>query len=175
MKANLVLLGFMGTGKTTVARAVERLFQLRSVDTDEVVRARNGAGPCELIEERGEAAFRALEAEAVREVARQEGVVIATGGGVPLDPGNLEVLAESGVLLLLTATPATLARRLAGDSSRPLLSGHDPGALARQLEGRAPAYSRISLSLATDGREAEELARAAYALFLRHRGAESGV
>lgn len=170
---NLVLLGFMGTGKTSLARTLAGLYGLPWVDTDRLVEAAAGLSPAELIRSRGEGEFRRLEGEAVRRAAALEGHVIATGGGVPLREENLRTLARTGVLILLTASPRTLAQRLAGGDDRPLLAGTDAASLAAKLEERRAAYQAIPLALATDGRDLEDLAREAWQLFLRNRGREA--
>ncbi len=164
---NLVLCGFMGVGKTSLGRRFAATYGLGFVDTDELVAARTGLLPAEWIRSRGEEVFRELEAEAVREAAGRRGVVIATGGGVPLREGNLAVLSATGVLVLLEARPGTLARRLAAGGDRPLLAAPDPEAITAQLAARAEAYSRIRERLSTDGRDPEDLVRELHRIWLR--------
>lgn len=168
---NLVLCGFMGTGKSAVAAALARLYHLEVVDTDAAVEAASKATVAEIFRRHGEAEFRRREHAAVVAAAARRGVVIATGGGVPLDPANLEALRATGVLFLLEASPAALARRLAGDTTRPLLPNQTPAAIAAVLAARSAAYGAIAARVATEGRSIDEVAREVYSRFLgRLRG-----
>ncbi|MBX6377085.1 MAG: 3-dehydroquinate synthase, partial [Clostridia bacterium] len=154
MNGNVVLVGFMGSGKTTVGRILAERLGARFVDTDALVEEMAGKPIAALFAEDGEEAFRRLEAEAVRRVAVEGGQVIATGGGVPVDPANVERLAAKGVLVFLEASPASVLARLGPDATggRPLLAGGDAGERARSLlEARRPAYARADGLVATDG------------------------
>lgn len=169
-RGNLVLLGFMGTGKTTLARTLQALYQVPWVDTDDLVLQATGRTPGDILRSEGEAAFRVYEREAVRRAAALDGTVVATGGGVPLDPENLEVLGERGVLVLLTVTPRTLARRMRLDpGDRPLLAERDLEGLEARMDSRREAYARVPRALATDGRDPESLARQLWMLWLQQR------
>lgn len=139
---NLVLCGFMGTGKTAVGRELARLLGRPFVDLDEVIEAAAGCTVAEIFGREGEEGFRRRERAAVADLAATAGLVVATGGGVLMDPENRRALAAGGRLVLLTATPAALAARLQGDAARPLLQGAaDPSArIAELLAARAEAY-----------------------------------
>src|SRR5262245_38860810 len=109
---NLILVGFMGTGKTSAGQAVAARLGWQFVDTDLMIEARCGRPVAAIFAEEGEAAFRAAEAETVREAAALRHAVIATGGGVLNDPANLAALQASGVLVCLTALPEVILARV---------------------------------------------------------------
>ena len=121
-ESNIVLTGFMGTGKTTVGRQVAAWLGWRFVDLDEVIEARAGKPIGRIFAEDGEPAFRMLESQVCREFWAPASLVIATGGGALLDAGNRRALEAGGTIVCLDADPATLTDRLAGVPSRPLLS-----------------------------------------------------
>ncbi|WP_419837980.1 shikimate kinase [Candidatus Poriferisodalis sp.] len=143
---NVVLTGFMGSGKTTVGKLVAHELGWTFVDTDDVIVARHG--PIEAIfAEHGEDAFRALEREVAVEAAAGQHQVIATGGGMLLDPVNADVLTATGRVFCLVADADEIIRRLRADVDgpvRPLLAGEDPAAaVARLLDDRAAGYAQF--------------------------------
>ncbi len=143
-RRNIVLTGFMGTGKTSVAREVAQRLGRTFVDMDEVIVQRAGRSIGEIFAQEGEAAFRLLERALCEELAQGEGLVIATGGGALVDPQNREVLARNGLLICLDCAEEELLARLQGDRSRPLLLGEDPAARLRALlAARRAAYAQI--------------------------------
>ena len=148
----VVLVGFMGSGKSTVGRLLARRLGWVLVDLDEAVEAATGIKVAELFRTRGEAAFRQLEAEAGVAAAARARVVIAPGGGWSLVPGRLDGLPEGSLTVWLRVRPETAARRATGTRRvRPLLSGPEPVARARELlREREPAYSRARLQLHAD-------------------------
>ncbi|MEZ4387299.1 MAG: 3-dehydroquinate synthase [Candidatus Krumholzibacteriia bacterium] len=150
---NVVLCGFMGTGKTVVGRLLARLLGREFYDLDAVIEEHAGRSVAEIFAAAGEAGFRSLEREAVLALAPAAGRVLATGGGVLLDPANRQALAAGGRLVLLTASPAVLAARLAGDRARPLLAGaSDPAArIAELLTARTPIYAGLDVAIDTSG------------------------
>lgn len=153
---NVVLTGFMGTGKSTVGRLLAARLGYGFVDTDAVIEERHGAIP-EIFATEGEAAFREYESAVARELAAADGLVIATGGRLMLDPGNAAVLGASGAVFCLTADLDTiLARVLAeGVDTRPMLAG--PAVeerIALLLEARAAGYARFE-QIATGARTPE--------------------
>ena len=156
---NILLTGFMGTGKTTTGRALARRLGREFVDTDELLVARAGQSIADIFRASGENHFRALEAAAAEELAARRGLVIATGGRLLLDPDNATALGATGPIFCLTATPETILARVGADAGkRPLLSGADPAARIRVLLAqRAPAYARFR-AVPTDGRGPGEVA-----------------
>ncbi|CAA9234279.1 MAG: Shikimate kinase I [uncultured Acidimicrobiales bacterium] len=141
-----MLIGMMGSGKTTVGRRLAAELGRPLVDSDAQVEARTGRTVREIFESDGEAAYRVLEREAlVDALAEAEPSVVAAAGGVVLDPGNRAVLQEAGTVVWLRARPEVLARRVsAGRDHRPLL-GDDPLAALRRLDAeRRPLYAEVA-------------------------------
>ncbi|MCL4464056.1 MAG: shikimate kinase [Firmicutes bacterium] len=139
---NLVLIGFMGTGKTEVARLLAKRLNRRLVDTDQLIVQREGKAIAEIFRERGEKYFRLLEKALAEELREQQNLVIATGGGFVLDEDNASALRQSGFVVWLTAELAVLRERLKDDNSRPLLKNeHNFAAL---YHARLPVYRRAS-------------------------------
>lgn len=143
---NIVLTGFMGTGKSTVGRELAERLGRRFVDTDVVIEQRHGPIPL-IFEDRGEAAFREFERTVADELGRQSNLVIATGGGLFMDPNNVESLAREGRIFCLTAPSDEIIRRIRSDTSaanRPLLDTDDPSAKAAiLLAERQHIYSQF--------------------------------
>ncbi len=158
---NLVLTGFMGTGKTTVGRLVAQKLDREFVDTDLVIEQDHG--PIREIFERqgGESGFREIERALARELGQRKGLVIATGGRMLLDPENLEAMSQNGRIFCLVATPEEIYDRVMGDRDvveRPLLDVADPKQRIKELLAeRAPDYERFP-QLVTDQRDPDSLA-----------------
>ncbi len=156
-RPNVVLIGFMGAGKTSVGKALAARLDMPYLDTDEMVEARAGRSVAEVFRDEGEAGFRRREREAVREAAAKRGWVVSVGGGAVLDSENLEALKASGVLVYLRAPLEALLARVGGDPSRPLLAEKDPREL---LEARRRVYEAAA-DLVVDGEGLEVEAVAA--------------
>jgi len=158
--SNIVLTGFMGTGKSTVGRNLADHLGFEFVDTDVVIEERHGP-ITEIFAERGEAAFRAIECSLAAELADRSKLVIATGGRMMLDPDNVATLGRSGRVFCLVADVDEIHRRVAADAKRverPLLAVPDPRArIAELLAERSDGYDRF-VQVATDGRPPEEIA-----------------
>ena len=138
---NIYLVGMMGAGKTTVGRHLSKRFGRRFVDADHEIEARTGVRIPTIFEIEGEAGFRKREAQVIAELARETGLVLATGGGVVLDPANRAALAASGLVIYLNAPPAMLFERTRHDRNRPLLRVEDPLAKIEELfAARDPLY-----------------------------------
>ena len=168
-EANIVLTGFMGTGKSTVGRLVAERLGRRFVDTDALIESRHGPIP-RIFAEHGEAHFRQLERDVAAELAARSGLVVATGGRTMLDPVNEASLGTSGTVVCLAASVAQLVIRLRDEAEhRPLLQGDDPaGRVAALLAEREEAYGRFP-QVATDGRTPAEVADAVVSLVLADR------
>lgn len=162
---NIIITGFMGTGKTSIGAAVAQRLGRSFVDMDAVIEERAGKSIRRLFEEEGEVVFRSLEAGLCRELAEQHRLVIATGGGALIDPVNRSLLSESGVVVCLTATPDELLARVAGGDERPLLDSADPRSeIERLLRKRQAAYATIPWQIDTTGRTREEVVEQVIAL-----------
>ncbi|MBI4299349.1 MAG: 3-dehydroquinate synthase [Chloroflexi bacterium] len=158
MLNNIFLTGFSGTGKTSVGKEVARLLGWRFVDTDDEIARREGKPIAEIFADQGEAYFRALERSVLEQVCREAGQVVATGGGVVMDPRNRKLMEQGGVTVCLEATPETVHTRLSqssgdGDGTvvRPLLAGDDALERIRELkERRQFTYSLAHWTVHTD-------------------------
>jgi len=154
----IVLMGFMGTGKSEVGRRLAQRFGRAFVDTDQLVEERAGKRVAAIFAEDGEPAFRALEREAVAEAAARGAVVVAVGGGAVLDPENVRVLRAAGVLVHLTARPDAILRRVGDAASRPLLRDDPHGTVTQLLAERGPAYEAAAdVTVDTSEHSADEV------------------
>lgn len=144
-EANIFLVGLRGSGKTTLGRMLAERLEVAFVDTDDMVVQRAGTSIADIVADQGWGRFREMEAGVLRDVCAGKGQIVATGGGIVLDPQNRDLLGQSGVVIYLMADIATLAARLAGnplaDQRPPLLSGvAPPQELAQCLRERGPLY-----------------------------------
>ncbi len=155
---NVILTGFMGTGKSSVGRLLARALGWQFVDTDDLIVQKAGKPIKDIFDQDGEAAFRGMEREAVRDVARLDHHVIATGGGMVVDQGNLDTLQGAGLVVLLEASPGVIHQRTRHWNDRPLLAGPDPQAAIEQLlTARREAYDRVPRRVMTDERGFDEI------------------
>jgi shikimate kinase/3-dehydroquinate synthase len=149
-ETNIVLTGFMGTGKSRVGREVADRLGRPFLDLDDLIVKRAGKTIPEIFAEDGETAFRVLEDQACQGLREASAQVIAAGGGAVLNPENREALAAGGTVICLEATPDIIARRLAGGDGRPLLSGVSrQDRIAELLAQRASVYAALPHHLDT--------------------------
>jgi len=147
---NIVLVGFMGTGKTVIARRLAEDTGMTYVSTDDLIETREGRTINSIFREDGEPYFRALEKEVVKEVAVKAGQVIDAGGGVVLDGENVDNLKKGGVVICLWAEPGTIYDRTREYGHRPLLNVDDPkGRIRDILEKRKPFYRKADFHIDT--------------------------
>ncbi|MGK2905943.1 MAG: 3-dehydroquinate synthase [Desulfuromonadales bacterium] len=145
-RTNIILTGFMGTGKTTIGRLVAEKLNYEFIDTDQLIEDQTGCTIAEFFRVQGEAAFRKLEAELAQELAHREGLVISTGGRMMLDPVNAAALNKKGRIFCLVATPEEILQRVARDGNvRPLLQVSNPlEHIVELLQQREKGYKRFS-------------------------------
>ena len=157
---NIVLTGFMGTGKSSVGKELSTIRNIPFIDTDEEITKKFGP-ISELFENHGEEFFRKCEREIILQVAKTSEVVIATGGGVVMDPENIKVLEASGEIICLTANPEDVVNRLTGAGEvgvRPLLDVDDPiNAISTLLAIREDVYKQFA-QFDTVGKSPSEIA-----------------
>jgi shikimate kinase / 3-dehydroquinate synthase len=140
----------MGTGKTAVGRPVAERLGLRFVDTDVLIEERQGKTIPELFRVHGEAHFRGLERELCRELSGERGLVIATGGGMPVDPDNRKILNAAGTVIRLWCSPSEILTRVGAGEHRPLLNASDPlDRVSQLLREREPAYAALPFQVNT--------------------------
>jgi shikimate kinase len=173
---NVVLIGLRGAGKTTVGRLVAARLQWRYLDTDAVIQERAGETISAIFARGGERLFRSLEADAVRDSAANDRVVLSCGGGVVLDPRNVEALRRNGLVVHLIADPEELWRRVSADASsaqtRPtLIAAAKSGVeeLRELARARAGAYAQARhAELPVGGRTPDQVADAVLELMRAH-------
>ncbi len=157
---NLALIGFMGAGKTSVGRLVAEQLHFDYLDTDEFIQSRTGRPIAEIFSTDGEAAFRKMEQELVGELAARTKTVIATGGGLPMNPQNLVNLKTHALVVCLWASPEKIWERVKNQTHRPLLHDADPQKKIRELlAAREPFYRQADVLLNTELRSVREVAQ----------------
>ena len=162
---NIILVGFMASGKSHVGRILAQRTGMPLVDVDTEIVARAGKSIDRIFTEEGEAAFRALEREVIAELCAGTDKIISAGGGAFVDPENRRVMLSGGAVFCLQAQPETIYKRLtsdneSGEAVRPLLAGDDPlGRIRELLSQRADAYSQAHHRIDTDDLTPEEVAK----------------
>src|SRR5450756_31617 len=126
---NLALIGFMGTGKTSVGKLVAEQLHFEFLDTDELIHHRTGRTIADIFAKDGEPAFREMEHQVVGEISQRKKTVISTGGGLPTNPRNMELLKSRALVVCLWSSPEKIWERVRHQSHRPLL--HDPDPLKK--------------------------------------------
>ncbi len=144
---NVILVGFMGAGKSTVGRLLARRLGLCFVETDDMITAREGTSIPEIFAARGEAYFRGLETAVLDGLADKHGHVVSTGGGFPCRPGVIERLRTLGTVVWLAADFDTLYERASRLGGRPMLAGRTREDVAALYEARKASYSQAHLAV----------------------------
>jgi len=157
-KDNLILTGFMGTGKSTVGKRIANRLGWPFLDTDTLIEEDTRMTIPTIFTERGEHYFRAIEQAIISRVCLATGNVIATGGGVMTNEENVRTLKENGTVICLTAQPEVILSRVQGNNYRPLLQGENPLAKIRELlAARAEAYGKADLVVDTSQLSIDEV------------------
>lgn len=156
---HLALVGFMGAGKSTVGRLLARQLHMDLVDTDEAIELRTGKRVAEIFEQYGEPTFRLWERQTMEELLEGEERILATGGGLVCQPGNMEILKRRSLVVCLWASPETLWERVRHQNHRPLLQVAEPEAeLRRLLALREPYYREADVLVNSGLRSLREVA-----------------
>lgn len=159
-RPNIYLIGFMGVGKSAVGRALARALRMHFIDSDQVIEQVAGKSIAEIFSQQGEPAFRRLEREFVESGHQCSGAVVSCGGGLPLQPGMKELLAQKGVVICLFARPETIIRRTVGNPKRPLLDVANPEQRVRELmDEREPLYMETGIGISTESRTIPEVVK----------------
>lgn len=156
---NIILTGFMGTGKTAVGRELSRLLNMKLIDIDTEIEKSENMTISEIFRRFGEAMFREIETEMVKKVSQNTNAVISTGGGVVLRKENLDIFRKNGIIVCLTATPETILERTKTSNERPLLQIEDPIRRIRELLNfRKPYYDKADIMIDTEGKNPLQIA-----------------
>ncbi len=148
MEKNIVLIGFMGSGKSKIARALAERLNRDMIATDDLLEAREGISIQKIFESKGEPYFRNLEAEIIKEVAQRQGIIIDCGGGVVLGKENLQLLKGNGIVFYLQAAPEIIFARIKHETHRPLLKASDPlGRIKELYQQRIPLYNQADYTI----------------------------
>lgn len=162
---NIILIGFMGTGKTVTGRALAEQTGLQLVDMDALIEERANQSIAQIFAAKGEAAFREMERELTQELAQRSGLIISTGGGIVLNAQNIADFQRSGLVVCLNSSPETIFQRLEKDTTRPLLSGDKKQQIEALFEARRPLYAAIEHQIDGDALDPQERAQAILELY----------
>lgn len=150
MKTNIVLIGFMGVGKTSIGKRLAEILQMEFIDTDKEIEKLTGMTISQIFARHGEVRFRSEEHLIVTKVANRTNCVISTGGGAVLDEENVKALKRNGVLVCLTARPEVIQERVSKRGGRPLLQKDKSiEKITQMLEERKEFYARADFTLDT--------------------------
>ncbi|WP_422960233.1 bifunctional shikimate kinase/3-dehydroquinate synthase AroKB [Undibacterium sp. Xuan67W] len=153
MQGNIFLVGLMGSGKTTVGRALAKKLNKQFIDSDHEIEARTGVSIPVIFEIEGETSFRQREADVIRDLTSQDGIVLATGGGAILSEASRKYLQERGTVIYLRAGISSILQRTRHDKNRPLLRTADPRKKLEELEAqRDPLYHEVAHLVIETGR-----------------------
>lgn len=162
MKTSIALIGFMGTGKTAVGKALAEKLGKEFFELDLLIEKKSGKTIPAIFKEDGEISFREFEIEVVKEVSQQRNAVIACGGGVILNKINIDRLRKEAVIVYLTASPRVILRRISRDTDeRPLLAVANPALTIKDLlRFRRPFYERAAdVTVNTSGLDIDSVVR----------------
>jgi shikimate kinase len=155
---NIVLTGFMGTGKSEVGKLLAKQLGFAFIDADAEIEKITGMTISDIFSSRGEPAFREIESEVILSLAGNEKAVISTGGGAVLRQVNMDNLRKKGVIVCLEASAETIFKRTAGNDDRPLLKTDDRLAKIKEmLAARRPFYERADIMIDTECKSPMEI------------------
>ncbi|TAL23865.1 MAG: shikimate kinase [Nitrospirae bacterium] len=150
---NIVLTGFMGTGKTEVGKLVAQKLGYKLIDVDSEIEKEKKMKITEIFKECGEPGFRKIESDVIRRLSDMDNAVIPAGGGAVLRQENMDNFRRKGVIVCLAASPETILKRTGNDSTRPLLQVDDPMKKIKELlELRKPYYEKADIMIDTEGK-----------------------
>lgn len=156
---NIVLVGFMGTGKTAVGKEIARALGMQFVNTDDIIEKKAGMPINDIFARKGEFCFRQIERDVMMEVSSNVDSVIDTGGGAVINELNVKDLKMEGILFCLNAAAGEIFKRAGNEAHRPLLNVSDPlDRINYLLKKRAPYYKRADYQIDTNGRSIKEIA-----------------
>lgn len=156
---NLMLIGFMGTGKSTIAAKLKEALKVEQIEMDALIAEEAGMSIPDIFEKFGESHFRDLETEMLRKFKEKKPVVVSCGGGAVLRDENIEIMKGQGKIILLTATPETIYERVKDSNDRPVLNGNmNVAYISELMEKRRARYEMAAdIVITTDGKDADEI------------------
>lgn len=157
---NIFLIGFMGSGKSTIARALSEMQGSKRIEMDEQIEAEQGMPITEIFAEYGEERFRDLETELLERLQAEKGAVVSCGGGAVLREKNRALMKACGCIVLLTAKPETILKRVKNSTNRPVLNGHmNLEDITALMEKRRVCYEEAAdIAVETDAKSSREIA-----------------
>ncbi len=156
---NIVLVGFMGTGKTTVGKALAAKLNWTYVDTDELIEQKTRLSIPTIFQQHGEPYFRDVESEVIKETILKLHQIISTGGGIVIREQNIKTIKSNGIMVCLTTTPEKIFERIKSDTNRPLLQVENPKQRIQDLlKVREPYYAKADITIITTHLSPEEIA-----------------
>lgn len=157
---NIYLIGFMGTGKTSVGKELARGKKWQFVDLDELIELKEKQVISDIFAKKGEPYFRKVEKKVLKEVVSQKNFVFACGGGIVLDKDNIRIMKETGRVICLTASPQIILKRTSGYTHRPLLNVPQPKKQVELLlKLRAPFYAQADKTIDTSKLSIEQVVK----------------
>ena len=158
MPQNIVLIGFMGSGKSMVSKVLGKTLRRDVVSTDALIEKQEARTINEIFCDSGELYFRKIEKKVIKEVVQKENLIIDTGGGVVLDQENINFLRDNGIVFYLSASPEVIYQRVKEQKHRPLLTGDNPGAKIEELlNDRKAFYEQADYIIETDNKTVEQV------------------
>ncbi|MDD6208461.1 MAG: shikimate kinase [Clostridiales bacterium] len=161
MNDNIILIGFMGSGKTTIGKRLAKLLEYSFVDTDQLIEKKQGMMVRDIFSQKGERYFRQLETDTISEMVQTcHKTIISSGGGLPLRECNVKILQELGFVIMLDVSKETVIKRLEGDTTRPLLQGDNVDEKVEELlTYREPLYELAAhMKVPVNGRTIQDIA-----------------
>lgn len=159
LDCNIFLIGFMGAGKSTIARDLSRKLGCKLVEMDEQIEKEQGMSINDIFEKYGEGRFRDIESQLILDLGSREASVISCGGGVVVRPENVDYMKKSGKVVYLTATPQTIYERVKNSTNRPILNGHmNVEYIEELMDKRREKYlAAADIAVATDDKNRREI------------------
>lgn len=168
---NIVLTGFMGTGKTSAAKIISGAYGFEFADTDMLIVSNEKKSINDIFKTCGEAYFRGLESELIDKLYKKDNLVISTGGGIILNEANAVKLSKNGMIFYLTASPDIILKRIRGNTERPLLMVDNPKSRISSLMAQRDALYRkhADYIIDTDNKDIIQTAEAVYNIFTKNK------
>lgn len=159
IEQNIFLIGFMGAGKSTIAKVLQRELGMELVEMDERIVKEQGMSINDIFAQKGEDGFRDIESQLVIDIGKNKNSIVSCGGGVVVRPKNVENMKKSGKIVFLTATPETILKRVKNGKDRPLLNGHmNVEYISELMEKRRQMYEDAAdVKVSTDGKTVGEI------------------